>query len=306
MSPIPFKPGNSISADNVSFAVRGKTILNGISLQVFQDEIFGIYGHSGAGKTSLLRIMSGLDLPSGGRAVIHVTTDDDTAWLESVPSLALESLGFAPELTVHENLQLFARLWGIPRRGRASRIARFLELLDLSAMRSRPAGRLSNGEKIRLELARTLMPESSIIMIDCLMETLTGSVRLGVWRHLQERAKSGAAVIVATSSAEVAGLCDRLAVLDKGCLAFLGSPEELLSNAKPDIVVIQSERPQLVREKIEEKLFVTVEERDEGLVFTTSDGNVAVQEIMAELGSDVSLVYLRRPDLLDVLENSKW
>lgn len=300
------QPSNSIVANHVSLALRGRTVLKGINLQIFQGEIFGIYGRSGSGKTSLMRALIGLESPVSGRVSIQTEEEDDSAWIESIPAAAMQTPAAAPDLTVQENLQLFSRLWGLPRRGRASRIARYLEMLDLTELRGRRSRDLPYGAKLRLELARALLPESLIVMIDSLLETLHGQVRLNVWRHLQAQARSGAAVIITTSSPREVGMCDRMAVLNHGRLEYVGTPDELLRSAKPDLVVVQAVRPPLVRDKIKEKLAVNVEERDGGLVFSTSDGEAAVREIMSEMGSDVSLIYLRRPDLADVLETAGW
>jgi len=242
-----------------------------------------------------------LDAPDSGRVAIR-TEDEDSVWAEAVPSIALQTPGAAPDLTVDENLQLFARLWGIGRKGRSSRIARFREMLELAEQRKRIVRDLSYGERIRLELARALLPESPITIIDSHLETLSERLRRSVWKHLHGRARAGAAIIVGTASAREAELCERLAVLRKGRLVFVGPPEELTRSVGPEKVVVQAVRPPLVSEKIKEKLGIAVQERDGGVVFATSEGSEAARRILGEMGSDISAVYLRRPSLADALE----
>lgn len=300
-----FQPTNSLIASRVARSLGGRTILKGITLQIFQGEVFGIYGRSGAGKTMLLRVLSGLDAPNSGRVSIQVEEDDRTEWLEAMPAVAMQTPGMGPDLTVQENLTLFVRLWQVPRKKRTGRIARYMELLELTDVRFRRTSDLSYGARQRVELAGALLPESMIVMIDCLIETLPSDLRLSIWRHLQTRAKAGAAIIIATASAKEAAICERIAVLEQGRLEFVGAPEELLKSAGPDLLVVQAARPPLVRDKIKERLSVAVEEREGGLVFTTPDGNAAVREIIPELDSDVSLVYLRRPNLEDVLKEKR-
>jgi len=139
-------------------------------------------------------------------------------------------------------------------------------------------------------------------MIDCLLETLPQDVRVRVWNHLWERAKAGGAIVVATASPQEAELCDRIAVLDRGSIKFVGTPAELVRLAGQQAVVVQAVRPPLVKDKIAERLCVTVEEQDGGLLFKTTEGEAAVRQILSEVASDVSAVYLRRPSLAQVLE----
>ena len=293
---------NSIVAKHVSRMANGRMLLKDISLRVFQGEIFGILGRSGGGKTTLLRILAGLDKPNSGSVVIQAFEDDNSDWVDTIPAVALQSPGVAPELTVNENMRLFARLWGLPRRGRSAKIAKYLEMLELSDLRMRRVRDLPHSAKIRLELARTLVSESNIVMIDCLLETLPQHIHINVWRHLQSRAKNGAAIIIATVSSQEAELCERISLIKNGRIEFIGAPEELIRSVGPNTIVVKAVRPPLVMEKIKEKLCVAVEQRDGALVFTTSNGCAAVSEIISELGSDISAVYLQQPNLADALE----
>jgi len=297
-----FEPSNSIIADHVTRQVAGKSLLIGITLQIFQGEVFGIVGRSGSGKSLLLRVLAGLDRAQSGRVVIQSAEDDESGWMEAVPAIALQRPGLVPELSVQQNLLLYSRLWGIPRRGRSGRIAKYLEMLGLAEVRTRLVGKLSHGEAQRVELARALLPESLILMIDGLTDTLPEDLRKSVWRHLQKRARSGGVVIVATSDAREAELCERIGVLEAGRLVFVGAPEELIRSAGPQMVVVQAVRAAIVRDKIRERLGVVVREREGGLLFATEDGEGAVNEILGELGSDVTAVYVRRPSLADALE----
>lgn len=275
--------------------------LRDISFEIARGEIFGIFGRSGSGKTTLLRLLAGLDAPTTGELFLQSTAEDQS-WMATQVSIALQKPGLAPELTVNENLKLTSKLWGGPRRGRASRVAMFSELMGLVQYRARRAGELPDGLKAAAEVARALIAKSGITLIDGLAERVDPPSRRRLWEYIKVSHMRGATFVIGTSSAREAEMCDRLAVLKQGQLAFVGTPEELKSAAQNDVVVVESLQNPLLKSKLGGTFGAAVTERNGVMEITSRDGEGDAARILSELGSDVACVYVRQPTLDDALD----
>lgn len=286
-----------INLDNLGKRVNGKWALWNVDLEVGAGEIIGVFGRSDSGKSMLAHILCGLEEPSDGSVVIGDGESDFRV------SVALGEPAYAPEFTVYENLEMFASLWGVPRRRRPKEIAYLLELFDLAERRSVRASELSSGALRRMELARAFLADSPLLVIDSLLDTLDPAMLERVWDHMlnlrREQLKS---VIVFTSSARVAELCNRIAVLHKGKIGYLGKPDDFRRMGGEDMVVLGDMNSPLVRDKIEERFSVVIREQDGFLSFKVANGERMVSDLLGEFGSEMSCVYLKRPTLDDALD----
>ena len=293
--------------DSIVIEMVGKrhgstSALRDISLEIGRGEVFGIFGRAGVGKTSLIRLIAGLDHASVGSLFFQSTTEGDQSWLRARTAAALQKPGLAPELTVNENLLLASSLWSNPRKGRTGRIAMFTELLGLTDVRARRAGALSDGMKAAAEIARALVARAEITLIDGLIERLDRPTRRRLWEHIKVSKRRGATFIIATTSADDAELCDRLAVLSRGSLAFIGGPEELRSVALNETVVVESIQNPLLKSKLKGRFGAAITERNGSLEFTTRSAETDAAKILTELHSDVGCVYVRQSTLDDALD----
>jgi len=287
-----------VSVTNLNKRAGGKWVLWDVSLEVGAGEILGIFGRSDSGKTTLARILAGLDEPSSGSVALG---DGDEAPPFHV-SLAASSPASAPELTVYENLNMFASLWGVPRRRRVKEITFLLGLLGLSDQRSTRAARLSSGAARRMEIARALAADSPLTLIDSLLDTLDPETREKLWDYLLAlRRDEGKSFIVMTSVSRVAELCGRMAVIHRGRIGFVGSPDDFRRLAGEDLVVLGDVSNPALRNRIQERLSVLIEEQEGFLSFKVANGERMVSDLLAEFGSDVGCVYLKRPTLDDAL-----
>ncbi len=204
--------------------------VRGASFSVQAGQAFGLLGPNGAGKTSILRVLTTLMAPAGGRALI---LGHDVA---AEPATVRRLIGYVPQalsadgsLTGRENVSLFARLHGVPRRQRATRVAEMLDLMDLGAAADRVVRTYSGGMVRRLEIACALVHRPRLLLLDEPTLGLDPVARRAVWRHLTDmREASGLTLLVTTHSMQEAEeQCQRLAVMSGGQVRAEGDPEEL-------------------------------------------------------------------------------
>jgi ABC-2 type transport system ATP-binding protein len=208
----------------------GFIAVDGISFTVEEGEIFGLLGPNGAGKSTLIRMLTTLLPPSAGSASVHgfdiVTQADGVR----------ESIGVIPqamtsdlELSVHENLLIFAKLYGVPRAKRNRLIEALLDAVELTQWADNQVKNLSGGMRRRVEIARGLVHEPSIFFLDEPTTGLDPVSRVAVWGMIQRiQQQRNLTVLITTHYMDEADkLCDRIAIVDHGQLMALDSPMRL-------------------------------------------------------------------------------
>jgi len=288
-----------LSVSNLTQRIGGKCVLWDVTLEVDHGEITGVFGRSDSGKTSLARVIAGIDEPTGGSVLIDL---GEGARGDGV-SLALSSPAAAADITVYEHLQLFATLWGVSRKRRLREIAFLMELLDLGDHRSMRCSQLSSGALRRLELARALVADAPLTIIDSLLDTLEPDLREKLWEHiLSLRRNQRKSFLILTSSSRVAEMCMRLAVIHRGRISFLGRPDDFRRLAGEDVVVLGDVTNPALRNRIQERMSVVIQEEEGFLSFRVANGERVVSDLLMEFGSDLGCVYLKRPTLDDALD----
>lgn len=287
--------------ENLGWRCGGNWALWDVCLEVNEGEIVGVFGRSDSGKTSLTRVIAGLEAPTSGTVVVDGLPRSEEPRIRS--AFAFENCPSAPELTVYENLAMFAAIYGVPRRERSKRIAFLLEMLGLASVRGRTPVSLSGGARARLEIARALLAEAPLTVIDGLADRLDSAVFEKLWEYLiGQRRKHARSVLITTSSGRIAELCDRIAVLSRGRVEYVGRPDDFRLMAGEDVVVLGEMASPFVRNRIEQKLSVVIREEDGFLSFRVSKGEKVVSDLLAEFGQDIGCVYLKRPKLEDALD----
>ena len=206
------------------------TAVNEISFAVKHGEIFGLLGPNGAGKSTLIRMLTTLMAPTSGRATVggaDIVRQSDT--VRRAIGVIPQALTSDPELSVEENLVIFARLYGVPRDRRKRLIDELLEAVQLTEWRDKPVKQLSGGMRRRVEIARGLVHEPRIFFLDEPTTGLDPVSRTAVWEMLQKiKAARDLTVILTTHYMDEADkLCDRIAIVDHGKLVALDSPLNL-------------------------------------------------------------------------------
>ncbi len=284
--------------------------VKGVSFSVAEGEIFGLLGPNGAGKSTLIRMMTTLVPITAGKAVVaghDVTKDpDDVRRMIGVIPQALTS---DPDLTVEENLSIYAKLYSVPRAQRVKNIAEVLEAVDLVKWRKAPTKTLSGGMRRRLEIARGLVHDPRIFFLDEPTTGLDPVSRIAVWEMLNNLKKTRNLTILLTTHymEEANKLCDRIAIVDHGNLVALGTPVELKNSvAGANVVEVQFDREaEEWQERLEKLTGVTsVQPESAGFyrVITTSGSKTTMElvELAAQLGETLTSLSVQNTTLDDV------
>jgi ABC-2 type transport system ATP-binding protein len=204
--------------------------VDGISLDVAAGEAFGLLGPNGAGKTTTIRVLTTLLRPDEGTALVagHDVVHDGLAVRQSIGYVP-QAISIDGALTAHENLEFYGRATGVPRRIRQERIAEAVEAMQLGSFLDRLGRTLSGGMLRRLEIATALLKQPVVLFLDEPTVGLDPTARRLVWERLELlRAEAGTTIFVTTHQMEEAERqCDRIAIMDQGTVAALGSPAEL-------------------------------------------------------------------------------
>jgi ABC-2 type transport system ATP-binding protein len=203
------------------------TAVDGISFSVAEGEIFGLLGPNGAGKSTLIRMLTTLLPPSGGTArVAGCDVAGDPDGVRRAIGVIPQNLTSDRELTVAENLALFAQLYDVPRKRRGPLIAELLAAVQLEAWADKPVKLLSGGMRRRVEIARGLVHHPRILFLDEPTTGLDPVSRAAVWQMLRElKARQDLTVVLTTHYLDEAdALCDRIAIVDHGRLVALDTP----------------------------------------------------------------------------------
>ncbi len=209
--------------------VFGATVaVEGLSLSVEEGEIFGLVGPDGAGKTTVMRLLSGVLDPTGGEAwVMGRSVRAETAAVQRDIGYMSQRFGLYPDLTVSENLRFYADLYGVSRREREEKEPVLLEFSGLGPFRRRLAGNLSGGMKQKLGLSCALIHTPRVLFLDEPTNGVDPVSRREFWDILYRLLKERVTIFVSTAYLDEAERFRRLALLHEGRLLAAGTPDEV-------------------------------------------------------------------------------
>lgn len=251
-------PGRrAASANGPAIRTRGlrKTFgplvaVEGLDLEIHRGEIFGLLGPNGSGKTTTIRMLTGLLPPTAGSAeVVGVDVVKAPEAVRRRIGYMSQRFGLYEDLTVQENLQFYAGLYGIAGDERRRRVGQALEAIGLADRRRQLAGTLSGGWKQRLALACATTHEPELVFLDEPTAGVDPLARRRFWEAIARNAAAGMTVLVTTHYMDEAELCHRLAFLSRGHLIGLGTPQEITARFGLPTV---------------EDVFIELQRRDEG------------------------------------------
>jgi ABC-2 type transport system ATP-binding protein len=222
-------PDLAVKVENLVKHYSGTVAVDGISFAVRRGVTAALLGGNGAGKTTTLSILLGLLLPTAGH--VQVLGEDMLRHRYRVlPRMNFSSpfVDLPHRLTVRQNLLIYSRLYGLPSRG--ERIERLAEDLQIGEFLERPAGKLSAGQKTRVALAKALLNEPELLLLDEPTASLDPDTGDWVRSYLESyRARTGAAILMASHNmGEVERLCSEVMMMKAGRIVDRGSPEELI------------------------------------------------------------------------------
>lgn len=220
--------GKAIEINNLSKSFGSRTAVCGLSLDVLEGELFSLLGMNGAGKTTTIKILCGLLAPDGGDACLFgdsVVTNSYAA--KRHLNISMQETAVAQNLTVLENLEFVARIYGFSKADAALRTAEMMDIFGLSDRAKDRAKKLSGGMQRRLSIAMALITSPSLLFLDEPTLGLDVVARRELWQHIRGL-KSKTTIILTTHYLEEAeALSDRVGIMQDGVLKAIGTPQEL-------------------------------------------------------------------------------
>ena len=300
----------AIAVENIVKRYGTFEAVKGVSFAVNDGEIFGLLGPNGAGKSTLIRMMTTLVPITSGRAMVagfDVAKEPDS--VRRVIGVIPQALTSDPDLTLEENLSIYAKLYGVPRAQRAKNIQEVLEAVDLVKWRDAQTKTLSGGMRRRLEIARGLVHNPHIFFLDEPTTGLDPVSRIAVWEMLDNLRKTRNLTMLLTTHymEEADKLCDRIAIVDHGNLVALGTPIELKQNVPgANVVEVHFDREtEQWKSRLEGLDGVTsVQAESAGFyrVLTSSGSRTTMQLVglAASLGENITSLSVQNTSLDDV------
>ncbi len=222
--------GFVIDVRNMTKRFGGRTVVNGIDLQVKKGEIHGFLGPNGSGKTTFIRMLCGLLKPDAGEGTcLGYDVIRESAMIKRQVGYMTQRFSFYEDLTIEENLDFVARLYQLPRRRAA--VAESLERLGLSARKRQLAGELSGGWKQRMALAACLIHQPQLLLLDEPTAGVDPKARRDFWEEIHDLAGEGLTFLITTHYMDEAERCHRLAYLSYGDLLVTGNASDVIRHA---------------------------------------------------------------------------
>jgi len=298
-----------IKLTSVTKNYDGLVAVDDLTLEVAPAEIFGFIGPNGAGKTTLVRMLTTVIEPTDGTAVIAgFDIRENPDQVRHNIGVVTQASTLDVELTAWENMDIYAKYYGVPSETRKERIKELLGLVGLSDRANYTVGSYSGGMKRRLELVRSLIHEPKVLFLDEPTTGLDPQARSAVLEYLKDLHKRHDITIVLTTHYldETELLCDRLAVVDFGKVVALGTSAELKRKAMGGDVV-EAEVAALPQKALEalkaSKFALDVKKRENTLTLLVKSGAEAVPkivELVSANGGQIRSITLRAPTLDDV------
>ena len=219
-----------ISASDLAKTYGTLNAVDGISFEIREGECFGFLGPNGAGKTTTVRMIHCVSPLSGGTLTVRgLPAHIDNREIKKIIGVIPQEITLDADLTVYENLMVFARFFDIPRIQYKKRIAELLEFIELETRKKSKISQLSTGMKKRLLIARALINQPRIIIADEPTTGLDPQARHMIWQRLRQLKKEGTTLILTTQYMEEAQqLCDRIVIMHRGRILRTSAPAKLI------------------------------------------------------------------------------
>ncbi|MFN0053285.1 MAG: ATP-binding cassette domain-containing protein [Planctomycetales bacterium] len=292
----------AIGVERLSYRYGEVPALDDVSCAVQPGEIFGLLGPNGGGKTTLFRLISTLlPIQSGRIHLLGLDVAQNPAAVRQRIGVTFQSPSLDRKLTVMENLRCHGQLYGLRGHPLQERMARLMERLGVADRGGDRVESLSGGLARRVEIAKGLLHDPPLLLLDEPSTGLDPGARLDLWGYLRGlRDQAGVTVLVTTHLMDEAERCDRLAILDRGQIVALGSPEELRKSLGGDCLTIQTADPQGLSRQIAERFQVTPRQVAQHLRMEVERGHELIGPLMEAFGSQITSVALGKPTLEDV------
>ena len=292
-----------IVARDLTKRFKNFTAVDGVSFAVHPAESFGFLGPNGAGKTSTMRMIGCVSPVTGGELrVFGMDPQTHASAIKARLGVVPQQDNLDNEITVRENLLMYARYFDIPREVAARRAAELLEFVQLSERATSEVEPLSGGMKRRLTIARSLINEPEVILLDEPTTGLDPQARHAIWDRLYRLKQRGATLLLTTHYMEEAEqLCDRVVIMDRGRIIAEGSPRDLIEQYSTR-EVLELRVPDQIRVRLRalaDGIAERIEELPDRMQVYTADAERALDAIR-DAGVHPESALVRRSTLEDV------
>ncbi len=273
-----------------------------VSFTVRRGEMFGLLGPNGGGKTTLFRILSTLLLPTAGRAsILGLDVVSESREVRKKIGVVFQSQNLDGKLTPAENLRHQGHLYGLRGSKLRERIEQALDRLGMADRRNQLVETLSGGLRRRVELAKGLLHQPDLLLLDEPSTGLDPGARRDLWDYLSElRRSDGVTVLLTTHILEEADECDHLAILHQGALVASGSPDALKKEVGEQVILMDAREPEKLREQLCRRFDVDAAVLDGKVRFEHPRGHEFIPQLVEAFPGEIQSVMLAKPTLEDV------
>lgn len=277
-------PTPLVQVENLTRRFDNFTAVSGVSFEVFPGEIFGFLGPNGAGKSTTIKMICTLLAPTNGRIMVggyDVRENPDE--VRAAIGIVFQDNTLDSGLTALENLEFHCMMYHIPRAERPQRIKDVLHLMDLTEVKNRLVKTFSGGMRRRLEIARGLLHEPRLLILDEPTVGLDPQTRNYIWQYVRGlRDKYGTTVFMTTHYMEEAENCDRIAIIDQGKIIVLDTPAALKRLVSEDQVELVTNEPERAQNIIETAFDLPTTIEAHRLTLRVANANQFVPRLLAE------------------------
>ncbi|HWC96690.1 MAG TPA: ABC transporter ATP-binding protein [Candidatus Sulfopaludibacter sp.] len=290
-----------ISVQNLTHRYGDRVALSNVSFEVTKGEIFGLLGPNGGGKSTLFRILSTMMVPTEGSVKLAgYDVVRDPAAVRREIGVVFQTQSLDKALTVEENLRAQGHLHGLSGATLSARMGAAMEKVGLSDRRKDIVESLSGGLRRRVEIAKALLHNPQVLLMDEASTGLDPAARRDLSRHVENLREEGVTILLTSHILEEADRCDRLVLLHQGNIVAQGTPADLRSSIGGDVVVLESSDSQNLAARIQDRFGLPSVARDGQVRVEIPNGHRFIAEVVEAFPGSVESVGLHKPTLEDV------
>ena len=280
-----------------------RTAVDGLTLDIARGETFGFLGPNGAGKSTTFHLLTGMLAADAGRVLLDgVAAPPTDPRMRRRLGVVFQEPSLDDKLSGLENLRLGAALYGLTGARAGKRIDEMLSLVELQDRKKETVERYSGGMRRRLEIARVLLHDPEILIMDEPSRGIDQATQRRIWEQLDElKQKRRLTILLTTHQPEEAEHCDRIAVLDAGRVIACDTVEQLKKQVGGDVITLEAERPDEVAAQVASLVSEKPRVLDGKVVIEAEQGHTLIPRLVEQFAPGrLTAVGLRRPTLGDV------
>lgn len=240
-----------IRAKGLVKSFKGFRAVDGLDLTIERGMIYGFLGPNGSGKTTAMRMLTGLLTPTEGTVeVLGLSVPKDAETLKYKIGYMTQAFSLYGDLTVLENLTFMATIYGLPSKRKKQRIAEVMERYELTDLGNRFAGKMSGGQRQRLALATAVLHEPQLLFLDEPTSAVDPESRRHFWEQLFDLVDGGTSIVVTTHFMDEAERCHKIAIMEAGQKRADGTPKDLMAAMGANVVEIEGPNLREIRRRL--------------------------------------------------------